>query len=292
VATKMLASSGLGSRLLAHGNSWLLTEWNPVVHFHAETTNHFAAIGLLLSSLHRIDTKWFDGLRQQIIYRHPFLSAVAPGNYVWGLFLDDDLEYTVSQDSHADSVFHFTHWARDGWKDMLPALVESHSWSPRHPVAKRLVTTHGDFIPRHVVASETSATDLERSRSMSALQVIDLDGCYVNHAVRDLASMSHHSQNPANKRAFLEGYLHAMCEDEGACVGDESGLDSVETFLVDVELAKMDRLIMVDFSRDMEKYHGEGSVSRKDAFLNRVTFGEMFSAQVKCAYVCEPDFDI
>ena len=255
MATKMLASSGLGSRLLAHGNSWLATEWNPVGQFHAETTNHFAAIGSLLASLHRIDTKWFDGLRQQIIHRHPFLSAVAPGNYVWRLFLDDDLEYTVSQDSHADSVFHFTHWARDGWEDMLPALAESRSWSPRHPVAKRLVTTHGDFTPRHVVTAETSATDLERNRSVSALQVIDLDACHVNHAVRDLAFMSQHSGDLANKRAFLEGYLHAMCEDEDVCVWDASGVDSVETFLVDVELAKMEWLIMVDFSRDEEKYH-------------------------------------
>lgn len=39
------------------------------------------------------------------------------------------------------------------------------------------------------------------------------------------------------------------------CVWDASGVDSVETFLVDVELAKMERLIMVDFSRDEEKYH-------------------------------------
>ena len=255
MATKMLASSGLGSRLLAHGNSWLATEWNPLGQFHAKTTNHFAAIGSLLASLHRIDTKWFDGLRQQIIHRHPFLSAVAPGNYVWRLFLDDDLEYTVSQDSHADSVFHFTHWARDGWEDMLPALAESRSWSPRHPVAKRLVTTHGDFTPRHVVTAETSATDLERNRSVSALQVIDLDACHVNHAVRDLAFMSQHSGDLANKRAFLEGYLHAMCEDEDVCVWDASGVDSVETFLVDVELAKMEWLIMVDFSRDEEKYH-------------------------------------
>ena len=254
MATKMLASSGLGPRLLAHGNSWLLTEWNPVGQFHAETTDHFAAIGSLLASLHRIDTKWFDQLRQQIIDRHPFLSAVEPGNYVWRLFLDDDLEYTVSRDSHADSAFHFTHWARDGWEDMLPALAESRSWSPRHPLSKRLVTTHGDFIPRHIVISETSATDLERNRSVSALQIIDVDACHVNHAVRDLAFMSYYSGTRTNNRAFLEGYLHSMCGDEDACAVDGSGVDSVETFLVDVELAKMESLIVVDFSRDMEKY--------------------------------------
>ena len=170
-------------------------------------------IGHLLSSIHSLDTAWFQEFRDKILDEHVELKHVSHASHVWGYFAGELTHRPVPRpSSHQNDSWLLARRVRQGGRRggggeggqgegrgggegegergrggwsyessgaVVRAWADCGSWCPQHPIAARVVTTHGDFHLGNIV----------RSRVTGYLQVLDFDSTCVTHAVQ--ASSSH-----------------------------------------------------------------------------------------------------
>lgn len=147
---------------------------------------------------------------------------------------------------------------------VLDAWAGTGTWTPQHPVARRSVTSHGDFhLGNVLVLDDDNLNDTKHGN----LMVLDFDMACVTSASADLAWMVTQMATPENKRAFLQGYLEGMGE-----IADET----IELLLLDCELAQLGSWASGGHLGGMDI--GD---RRKADVLDLIFFCEHFSSRVR-----------
>ena len=137
----------------------------------------------------------------------------------------------------------------DGQEDLLAAYLELGALVCVHPVAARVVTTHGDFHHGNILDAA------------GGLLCVDFESACVSQAVQDLAyhfcgDGTKGSSNNPRKLAFLTAYLSALGEDP----------EVLEPLLVECELAS---ICFYGMARQLPPRLGGGSHGMAWAFRSR-----------------------
>ena len=225
-ATRVFSASGLGPRRLVEGDGWHIDEWATGVtgnirgHSFRDsrgrpgTVEEWAKIGELLAHVHQLPCDWFEGPRQEIISAHPRMAEVPRASHIWGYF--------ASMHDPQEMLGPLMVEGDDDQEDLLAAYLELGALVCVHPVAARVVTTHGDFHHGNILDAA------------GGLLCVDFESTCVSQAVQDLAyhfcgDGTKGSSNNPRKLAFLTAYLSALGEDP----------EVLEPLLVECELASI-----------------------------------------------------
>ena len=237
-ASSMLAAQKIAPVRLAEGETWHITEWLQRGSLYglgvALEVKTVAAIGSVLARLHSIDTIWFNEFRTRNLEQYPELSNAdgsievsADGRYSW-------CAPQGGMDGPMDGpILAQLPYVRVHIPYMYPGLQPVYV-CPRHPVAARLVTSHGDFhLGNVVVAGQQGAREDDVD-----LRLIDFDFISVGMAVRDLVSMTTAlgDAEPRMKRVFLEAYLRGL--------GEPVEASSLDDLVLDCELGKLAQVLL------------------------------------------------
>ena len=208
-AASAFAAAGLTTARKCHGNDWYVGEWQGIGNPEFVTEADYERFGALLARVHSIYTLWFDEHREELIARIPKLAGVRHGSHIWPLatrgYHADDMcqNFTTGPFDTNDGIDNFMAYAN------LPAAM-----LPSHPVAQRIVTTHGDLHSKNTL-------DLGDGQ----LACVDLEFTTVSSACYDLKySMPSESMH---KRAFLRGYVKELGEPD----------TDIEALLLDIEVS-------------------------------------------------------
>ena len=184
-------------------------------------------IGALLARVHRVDTEWHGALYKESRTHNSFVD-VPDASHAWcyhsrggqwmsihGLTLpgeDDGIHGSATYEAAVATIRAWADWG---------------SWGPRHPVARHVVSTHGDFGLHNIIKG-----------SDGRLVVVDLDCACVTQAVYDLSCafadinrITHGRHHLQFKLAFISGYLKQL--------GEPVDELSIETLVIDAELARL-----------------------------------------------------
>ena len=84
--SRIMAARGLAPRVLASGDSWIISEWVPgfATAWRSTTLEEGKRIGRLLAQIHSVDTAWFDDTRAEIVRENPAWETGIPnGSTAW-----------------------------------------------------------------------------------------------------------------------------------------------------------------------------------------------------------------
>jgi len=163
-------------------------------------------VAVLLAGIHQVSIQWFDEWREMHCESVPSLRAAAPGSHVWAFTYQNTLLGKLSEAG-------------------IRRWIKEDLFMPTSRAFSRVVTCHLDFHPANM------------TRSAAGLQAIDLDRTSVSCAVQDIAwpcSLWLNGCGEAafdRRRRFIEAYLQA--------IGEDSDPESVETCLLDGEIARL-----------------------------------------------------
>jgi len=200
-ASALFAANGLAPQRLAQGDSWYIEPWEGCGHPSLNNAEFFRDLGALLAKIHALPTPWFDVHRTQLCNQTSALQEVPLGSHAWcfcGHSQLDELE--------ADVLNAF----------LDPALVV-----PAHPVASRIVTSHGDLHPQNMLNAGGRA------------MCIDFEYACVTYAVFDLAlgvALAGFSGDMNNRQVLMHSYLET--------IGDYFGPEDVEALVFEAEMAR------------------------------------------------------
>jgi len=215
VVSAIMHRNGLTPRVLAHNRTWMITQWQQGRRLDEdEPESGLREIGSLLAKVHSIHTSWFDEFRAQLLEEHPQLEGVDQGSHAW-IYYARGITFTKKETPIQNTSF----FLQTDEAELVQAWADCGSWCPQHPVAKRIVTAHGDFHFGNIVRADDGC-----------LRLLDFDFACVTHAISDIAAVTARCLTPECKRAVLTGYLEQMQEPVDA---------SMETLLVDCELAQL-----------------------------------------------------
>ena len=252
-ATRVFSASGLGPRRLAEGDGWHIDEWATGVTSNIRghsfrdsrgrpgTVEEWAKIGELLAHVHQLPFDWFEETRQEIISAHPRMAEVPRASHIWGYF--------ASMHDPQEMLGPLMVEGDDDQEDLLAAYLELGALVCVHPVAARVVTTHGDFHHGNILDAA------------GGLLCVDFESTCVSQAVQDLAyhfcgDGTKGSSNNPRKLAFLTAYLSALGEDP----------EVLEPLLVECELAS---ICFFGMARQLPPRLGGGSHGMAWAFRSR-----------------------
>ena len=123
----------LGPKQLAFRENFWIDQWQGVGTAKDDTPESWKKIGQLLASVHMIPTEWWYEHKIQYLEMEPVASMFPDGSLAW-VFMQ-----------------------RGGWFSHLPVLSENAkieyatAITTDHPIAGRIVTTHGDFHPGNII---------------------------------------------------------------------------------------------------------------------------------------------
>lgn len=223
-----LAAAELAPPRLAEGGSWFLGRWDGVGKPECRTEEDCVRQGRLMGQVHSVDPSWFDEHRAALVKLAPHLADADETSHVWAY---------ASRGHHGDNMCNlFTTGAfatADGEEGIWREYLDMGPLSPRHPIAKRLVTAHGDLHNGNVLdlgGGKLGCIDFEFTCAMGAYHdlgslMAQASWAYDEHKKDEDPAVSGLSVYE-RQRAMLRGYLAAL--------GEEADLDEL---MLDIKLA-------------------------------------------------------
>ena len=247
-AAQALSERALAPRRLAEGGNWFIDEWaghdmleaalaaiNKAVSASPAAATAAAAlvsldtiecrnVGRLLGRLHvSVPTGWYDAFRAEQSAAFPMAESAAATSAVW-LYLS-----RAPPGSSLELARVAWDWCCD--QDLFDELANGGPLAPTHPVAKRLVTVHGDIGPRSIVSTGGRSHRRSECDALASMRLLGLQGACTSAAIYDLAAgLVMCDGNIVKERAFLTGYLQTIGEEVAA------GYD-LDPLLIDCRLA-------------------------------------------------------
>lgn len=210
-ASLAFSKAGVGPRRLAQGGDWYIEVWGREQPWNGGKVSdeYLKQFAQLLARVHQdVPTEWYDEHRCKIIEQNPGFAYAPTGSHAWATACRlRKFENQKIDPEHLAAATRF--------------YVQAGT-PPKHPLAARIVTSHGDFHPGNLIWTAQDGNSC-----------IDLEFAHVGHAGNDLAYFISglRCHEPSACLTFLEQYLSSS--------GYDSTPEDIMALSTDVHLASL-----------------------------------------------------
>lgn len=190
-ASTVFAEHGCGPARLAHGSNWFVEAWAGAGKKDLDSLVTWEKIGRRLARVHKIPVDWFDQARQHLHTKLPQAINVPVTSSVWPYLARFEKVWGCLSDPAVFEQYATCSTAAEGF-------------APRHRLAAKCVTLHGDFHPGNLVLGDDGE-----------VVCVDFEFTCAGSAAHDLAcAVARCGSDYTKKKSFMHGYLQELGEPE------------------------------------------------------------------------------
>jgi hypothetical protein len=190
-AGTVFAEHGCGPARLAHGSNWFVEVWAGAGKKDLDSLVTWEKIGRTLGKVHQIPVDWFDQARQHIHKKLPQATHVPPTSSVWPYLARFETVWGCLSDA-------------DIFDQYAKCSTAAEGFAPRHRLAAKCVTCHGDYHPGNLVLGDDGE-----------LVCVDFEFTCAGSAAHDLAcAVARCGSDYTKKKSFMHAYLKELGEPE------------------------------------------------------------------------------